>query len=500
MKLFSAEQTRAWDAYTIQQEPIASLALMDRAAACFTDWFTRHYSDPQHPVHIAAGCGNNGGDGVAVARLLSLLGYSVTLHLFDYQTKPSTDFSAQLARLSDQGRVSPTWYRVGDPLPSIPSEAVLVDALFGSGLSRPLQGAWADLVVFLNHLPNEKVAIDLPSGLFADRHTDGPCIEATRTFAFERPKLAFFFPENAQFTGHWETGSIGLHPDFEAVTPSFFHVIGAAEMRALWRPRAKFAHKGTFGHALLVAGSYGKMGAAVLAARAALRSGVGLLTVHAPRCGNVVLQTAVPEAMFSADSGGKYLKKLPDPSSYRAVGIGCGIGTDPETATALRTLLEQSSQPMVLDADALNLLAQHPEWWPLVPSGSILTPHPKEFERLFGQAPNDFARNDLQRAKARAYQVVILLKGAHTAIATPDGNCYFNTTGNPGMATGGSGDVLTGIITALLAQGYPPKDAALLGAYLHGLAGDLAAAEQGEHALTAGDLVAYLGAAALGLS
>lgn len=499
MKLFSAEQTRAWDAYTIQQEPISSLALMDRAAACFTDWFTGHYPDPQRPVHIAAGCGNNGGDGVAVARLLSSLGYPVALHLFDYQAKPSTDFSAQLARLSEQGRVVPNWHRPDNPLPALPREAVLVDALFGSGLSRPLQGAWADLVVFLNHLPNEKVAIDLPSGLFADRHTDGPCIKAARTFAFERPKLAFFFPENARFVGHWEVGTIGLHPDFETITPTVFHITNAVAAKSLWRPRAKFAHKGTFGHALLAMGSYGKMGAAVLAARAALRSGVGLLTVHAPRCGNVVLQTAVPEAMFSADSGGKFLKKLPDPSPYRAVGIGCGIGTDPETAAALRALLAQSSQPLVLDADALNLLAQHPEWWPLVPPGSILTPHPKEFERLFGQTTDDFARNGLQQAKAQTHQVIILLKGAYTAIATPDGNCYFNTTGNPGMATGGSGDVLTGIITALLAQGYPPRDAAIMGAYLHGLAGDLAAAELGENALTAGDLVAYLGAAALEL-
>jgi NAD(P)H-hydrate epimerase len=267
------------------------------------------------------------------------------------------------------------------------------------------------------------------------------------------------------------------------------------EATTLHRPRQKFSHKGTFGHALLVAGSFGKMGAAVLSAKACLRSGVGLLTVHAPRSGNLVLQTSVPEAMSSADHRARLWAEVPEMQGYSSIGVGPGIGKAPETARALQGLLQAYNKPMVLDADALNLLSENPGWWDFLPKNSILTPHPKEFERLFGKTENDFQRNDLHRTKAQEHSVFIVLKGANTAIACPDGECWFNSTGNPGMATGGAGDVLTGILTGLLAQGYPPKSAALLGVYLHGLAGDLAASALSQEALTAGDLVEFLGKA-----
>lgn len=493
MKIFSAPQIREWDRFTIEQEPIASVALMDRAAEAFAEWLLRLYPDSGRPVCILAGMGNNGGDGVALARLLHRQGFSVFLYLFQYaQAEPSADCAAQLARLPQHEGVMVQWCSENTPLPNLPPQALVVDALFGSGLTRPLQGAWATLIAHLNTLPNVVLAIDLPSGLYADRHTDGPCVSADRTFSFETPKLAFFFPENAERVGQWDFGSIGLHPAFATTTETAFAYTTAMEVQSLWRPRAKFGHKGTYGHALLIAGSYGKMGAAVLAARACLRAGAGLLTVHAPCCGNIILQTAVPEAMFSADKAAKIWKSAPKIDPYQAIGVGCGIGTAPETAAALENLLRQAKVPLVLDADALNLLAQHQEWWPLVPHNSILTPHPKEFERLFGRASNDFERNALQRAKAQEYGVYIVLKGAHTAIATPQGKCWFNSTGNPGMATGGSGDVLTGILTGLLAQGYPPEAAALLGVYGHGLAGDRAAKVLGQAGLVAGDLVTHL--------
>ncbi|MDO8368439.1 MAG: NAD(P)H-hydrate dehydratase [Saprospiraceae bacterium] len=500
MKILSAKQTRAWDTYTITNEPITSVDLMNRAAQVFTDWLVQTYPDNTQPIVVFCGTGNNGGDGVAVARLLHWLGFEAKVLVCDFAEKRSADFEAQIAALPKHGNISVEWFNMAKDLPEIMPNALVIDALFGSGLNRPLEGEWAQVVGHLNQLPNEVVSIDLPSGLISDEHTAGESVvHADRTFSFERPKLAFFFPENAERVGEWVFESIRLHPDFERKTDSIFHLLTKNEASALFRPRPKFSHKGRFGHALLVAGSFGKMGAAVLAAKSCLRSGVGLLTVHAPRSGNIILQGAVPEAMVSADHRAKYWAEVPDLQAYSSIGVGPGIGKEPETAVALQGLLQGYDRPMVLDADALNLLAENPAWWKFIPQNSILTPHPKEFERLFGKTKNDFQRNDLQRYKAHKHGVFIVLKGAHTAIACPDGECWFNSTGNPGMATGGTGDVLSGLLTGLLAQGYPPKSAALLGVYLHGLAGDLAAAAGSQEALTAGDLVDYLGRAWLGI-
>lgn len=496
MKIFTTAQIRAWDAYTIEQEPIPSVELMNRAARVFTAWFTALNPDILRPVVIFAGTGNNGGDGLAVARHLHWLFYDTKVLVCHFGERKSSDFEAQLLSMPPHDALEMKWQDQTEQFPDIPRDAVVIDALFGSGLNRPLEGNWARVVEHINHLPNEVVSIDIPSGLYADQSSkNNPVVRADRTFSFETPKRAFFFPENADRVGAWSVGSIGLHPVFCEKNDTPFHYITDKIVRHLHIPRNKFAHKGTFGHALLVAGSYGKMGAAVLAARGCLRSGVGLLSVHVPRSGFVILQTAVPEAMYSADHRAKFSTKVPDTDKYAAIGIGPGIGTVPETARALQQLFADFQRPMVIDADALNLLAMHPSWWELLPENSILTPHPKEFERLFGVSDNDFERNDLQRQKAQEHKVFIVLKGAHTAIAGPDGSCWFNSTGNPGMATGGSGDVLTGILTGLLAQGYTPQAACLLGVYLHGLAGDVAAATWGQEAMTAVDMVNALGAA-----
>lgn len=507
MRIFDTKQTRAWDRYTIENEPITPVSLMNRAAAAFTDWFTGIYTDRQRPVVIIAGTGNNGGDGVAVARFLHWQMYDVHLLVCDFDGNRAPEFEAQLALLPAGLKPRfPNPNDLNDPNDlNSPTPPVYIDALFGSGLSRPLMGQWAEVVDFLNDpRGREVVSIDMPSGLFADRHTTGEAVVyANRTFSFETPKLAFFFPENEAAIGAWTFESIGLHPGFDAETP--FHYLTLPDAARLLQPRSKFSHKGTFGHALLVAGSYGKTGAAILAARACLRAGAGLLSVHAPCCACLPLQTAVPEAMFSTDRRARLWTEAPALERYSAVGVGCGIGQEAETAAALEELLTSAQREhfnrswstwgMVLDADALNLLAQHPDWWALIPPETILTPHPKEFERLFGKSDNDFARNALQRQKAQEHQVYIVLKGAHTAIACPDGTCWFNSTGNPGMATGGSGDVLTGILTGLLAQGYAPGDAALLGVFLHGLAGDRAAQKWGCQAMVAGDLTEFMGEA-----
>jgi hydroxyethylthiazole kinase-like uncharacterized protein yjeF len=508
MKIFETEQIRNWDAYTIEHEPIASVELMNRAAKAFTEWFIAEYPNPQRPIIVFSGTGNNGGDGLSVARLLRWYVREVKVIVCDFMGKRSEDFQAQLKAIPkdleitflDSPAAVETLSAKHAPNASnalnFPDSSIIIDALFGSGLTRPLEGEWADLVDVLNGFPNEVVSVDLPSGLFADKHTPGEAIvRAARTFSFETPKRAFFYSENADHVGEWSFGSIGLHKKFYATTPTPFHYVTKKDAASLVYSRATFSHKGTYGHALLVVGSYGKMGAAVLAAKACLRAGAGLLTVHAPRSGNIVMQTAVPEAMFSPDKRAILWAKAPELLQYAAIGIGCGIGLATETATALYALLQKAEQPLVLDADALNLLAQNPVWWRYVPRNSILTPHPKEFERLFGTSANDFERNELQRLKAQEHGIFIVLKGAFTAIACPDGACWFNSTGNPGMATGGSGDVLTGILTGLLAQGYAPRDAALLGVYLHGLAGDMAAKELGQAALIAGDLVTFLGKA-----
>lgn len=493
MKIFTATQTQAWDRYTIEQEPIRSIDLMNRAVQVLRDWFVQHYAQ-NRPVVVFCGTGNNGGDGIGLAKQLTWLNFDAKVVVCDFAAKRSADFEAQIASISQQHSIAIEWHQHAKDLPAVPHHALVVDALFGSGLNRPLEGEWAQVVDYLNGLPNEVLAIDLPSGLFADAHTLGNAVvRATRTFSFERPKRAFFFPENAERVGEWSFRSIGLQPAFEAQNESPYHFLSERDAVLLYRPRPKFAHKGTFGHALMVAGRFGKMGAAVLSAQACLRSGAGLLTVHAPRSGNIILQTNVPEAMVSADHRAKYWAEIPDLQVYASIGVGPGIGKEAETAAALGRLLRAYDKPIVMDADALNLLAENPSFWDFLPKNSILTPHPKEFERLFGKTENDFQRNDLQLEKAQQHGVFVILKGAHTAIACPDGECWFNSSGNPGMATGGSGDVLTGILTGLLAQGYAPKAAALLGVYLHGLAGDFAAAELSQEALMAGDIIDYLG-------
>ena len=495
MKIFTTEQIRAWDAYTIEKEPIASVELMNRAAQVFTDWLVRFYPDSERPVCILAGTGNNGGDGIAVARLLHQKFYSVKVLVCAFSGKRSADFDVQITVLPPHQAVDMETLTSPESLPEIKSDTLIIDALFGSGLSRPLEGPWAKLIDWINQLPNEKIAIDLPSGLFADRHSSGPVVEATRTFSFQTPKLAFFFPENAGRVGDWAFGDIGLHPQYLRETETPFHLLGREEARALVKPRQRFSHKGSFGHALLINGSLGKMGAAVLAAEACLRSGVGLLSLHTPVCGYGILQTRVPEAMCYLDDSQNCWSELPDLKPFSAIGAGCGIGIGPKTAQALKRLIQTAKVPLVLDADALNLLAQHPAWFSFLPAGTILSPHPKEFERLFGPSANDFERLALLRKKAQEHRLTIILKGANSAIASPDGSCWFNSTGNPGMATGGSGDVLTGILTGLLAQGYAPEVACRLGVYLHGLAGDLAAAEKSQEGMTAGDLVFFWGKA-----
>ena len=496
MKILTAKQVRELDSYTIEHEPISSLNLMERAARVFANWFSSHFPDRKQLVSIFCGPGNNGGDGLAITRLLSQDHYEVKAFLVRGSGRLSTDCQANYDRLKKERSCPVELLNEASAFPMLRKGSFLIDALFGSGLSRPLDGFWEKLVAHLNQQEVLRISVDLPSGMFPDEPTPGASVQAHHTFSFEMPKLGFVFPENAERVGDWNFGSIGLHPGFIKSERTPYYLMDRPMLLPRLRQRKKYDHKGSFGHALLVAGGYGKVGAAILAARAVLRSGAGLVTVHAPKCAYQILQVAFPEAMVSVDEHKFAISSLnEDFGQFNAVGVGCGIGTNDLTAAALRQILEKARTPLVLDADALNLLAKHPDLMKKIPARSILTPHPKEFERMFGVSENSFDRNFHQRKKAKELGVFIVLKGAHTAVASPYGNCYFNSTGNPGMATGGTGDVLTGMLTGLLAQGYPPLDACLLGVYLHGLAGDLARFDLEQEALLASDVIAHIGKA-----
>lgn len=499
MKIFSADQIRQWDQYTIQHEPISSFDLMERASNCFVQWFQAKYPNEDRLVSIFCGTGNNGGDGLAVARLLHEHHYRVEV-IHCQIGKATVDCEKNFQKLQQLGFVHINSLKKNDSLPVISANSIVIDAIFGSGLNRPIEGYWSEVVNYINTQSQETIAIDIPSGLYSDQSSlTNTTVKANFTLSFERPKLAFLFPENYAAAGSWDFRSIGLHTSYADQTPTDYYLVTEDLISSRLRKRNKFDHKGTFGHALLVVGSYGKMGAAILAAQACLRTGVGLLSVNIPRCGYEIMQSQVPEAMVIADPKSDYWSEVPSLEHYKAIGLGCGLGQHMRTIQAFEDGLKTATTPMVIDADALNIISQDLELLQYVPKKSILTPHPKEFERLFGTSSNDFDRLALLREKAKEFDLIILLKGAHTAIALPNGRCYFNNTGNPGMATGGSGDALTGMITSLLAQGYPSPDAAILGVYLHGKAADLAAQEIGENALLPRDLINTIGKAFLGL-
>ncbi|MGE5424671.1 MAG: NAD(P)H-hydrate dehydratase, partial [Syntrophothermus sp.] len=456
MKILSTEQIREADKYTIKNEPISSINLMERAAGrCFL-WFERNLI-PGNRLVFFCGTGNNGGDGLAIARMMRQndRNRQILVYVAGDPEKGSEDFRVNYKRLQDLG-MKPETLTEEDSLPAIDAvEDVVIDALFGSGLGRPLEGIHAGIVHHLNASGAVIVSIDVPSGLFIDKTATSEkqtIIHADYTLTFSPPKMAFLFPENEIYTGRWEILDIGISRDFINDTPSLNYYLTAPEVADILKTRKKFSHKGNFGHALLITGSRGKMGAAVLAARACLRTGAGLVTSHIPASGNDILQIAVPETMVEPDHDENILSEIHDLTPYTAIGAGPGLGMAEQTAKTLKFLIQNAGRPLVLDADALNILGENKTWLSFLPAGSILTPHPKEFERIAWKTENDFERNERQRELSQKHGIYIVLKGAHTAITTPEGKCYFNSTGNPGMATGGSGDVLTGIITGMMAQ------------------------------------------------
>ena len=496
MKIFATSLIREIDALTIKHEPLASIDLMERAALSCTKWLKEKFT-PDTNFIVLTGPGNNGGDGWAIARLLAGCGYR---HIRLFPVSPLTALSPDAAvnrqRLMDQNLVPVSALDSADRFPVIRKEDVIIDALFGTGLSRPLSGLATALVEHVNASGCKVISIDIPSGLMGEDNAGNTMeyvIRAHHTLTFQFPKLSFFFPENEVFVGEWTVLDIGLHRETIENMSTPFYFIEGKDIACRLKPRRKFSHKGTYGHALLLAGSYGMMGAAVLASRACLRAGAGLVTAHIPRKGYGILQSTVPEAIVSLDVSEECFSRLPEMKPYTAVAVGPGTGTRPEVQEALNDLFMKCRVPLVIDADALNIIAEHKEMLDRMPENSILTPHPKEFERLAGKSATGYERLMKQIEFATTRKCIVLLKGAYTSIAMPDGTCFFNSTGNPGMATGGSGDVLTGILVSLLAQGYKPADAALTGVYIHGLAGDFAAMKTGRNALIASDIIDNLG-------
>jgi len=501
MKIFTTKQIASIDQFTIQNEPIADIDLMERAALQIVNWLIQHISNEKKLLFFA-GPGNNGGDALAIARMLADHDYQCDVYLVDFGKGLKGSPAINWERLEKQGKVKLANIAEEKDIPEIREDTVVVDGLFGSGLSRKLSGIPEKIVAEINVSTAKTVAIDIPSGLFGEDNSENnleKVLQADFTLTFQFPKLSFFFPEHDHLLGQWEVLPIGLHPQAIEKTGTPFQFLVEAEIASRIAKRTKFSHKGTYGHALLIAGSYGKMGASVLASKACLRCGVGLLTTHIPRTAYEIIQTSVPEAMCSIDPSDLMFTEFPDLSQFSAIGVGPGLGMKTNTERALKCLLEANPDKLVIDADGLNILGKHPGWLELLPENTILTPHPKEFERIAGVTSDSWSRLQRQLEFSKKYKAIVVLKGAHTCISFPNGEVYLNTTGNPGMATAGSGDTLTGIILGLLAQDYSPQDAALIGVFVHGMAGDLAVEQLGQISMIAGDLTDSLGKAFLKL-
>ncbi|MCJ7468331.1 MAG: NAD(P)H-hydrate dehydratase [Maribacter sp.] len=499
MKLFNAEQIYAADKSTIENQHITSDELMERAAIRVFNWLHTRLQGAPVKIHLFCGIGNNGGDGVAVARHLTEHGYTIRVYVVNYSKSRSKDFLIHLERLKER-TIWPEFLDATSELPIIGNDDIIIDAIFGIGLNRPPED-W--VVKLIEHLNNSKaflLSVDIPSGLYTDkvpRHAEG-IVKAHHVLSFQAPKLVFFLPETGIYVNQWEVLDIGLDPEYLQATETAYELIGKNEVLPLYMPRERFSHKGTYGHSLIIGGSYGKIGAVILSAKACLHAGSGLVTAYVPKCGYIPLQTALPEIMVITDEGEHSLSKIAFELNPTVIGLGIGLGTDPGTIDAFADFLAKNKVSLVIDADGLNMLSKNKKLLDKLPKKSVLTPHPKELERLIGKWKDDFDKLGKVMAFSQQYDCIVVIKGAHT-ITVYEGKGYVNTTGNPGMATAGSGDVLTGIITGLIAQGYDSLVAAIFGVYLHGRSGDLAIEDTGYQALTATSLITTLGKAYIDL-
>ncbi len=494
LKILDAESIREAERKTIENESIRSWDLMERAARRCYEWIRRHHPR-MRAITFFCGLGNNGGDGLAMARMFCENGVSTRVVQVKYSDEMTLDCQTNLEkiRLLD---ISITTIHEGDDLSKLSIESgITVDCIWGLGLSRAVKGYWGDLIDCISAQAGEIISIDMPSGLFGNRPTPegGKVIRADVVLTFQVPKLALLLPDNAKCARRWHVVDIGLDRAYLDRAKTKAYCVTRSAIAKVYRPREKFSHKGTYGHALLIGGSCGKMGAISLSTMACLRVGSGLTTAHVPELGYDIVQTRVPEAMCTMGKGHAHLVGLGPIGKPSAVGIGPGLGTHREVGDVLLALFQGVDCPVVVDADAINALAAHPDLLAYLPENAILTPHYREFQRLAGTWRDDFEKLQMLRAFAESHSCIVVYKGAHTIVVNTDGDLFFNSTGNPGMATGGTGDVLTGMLCGLLAQGYSPLSAALMGVYLHGSAADLALQSQSQESLIATDLIACIG-------
>lgn len=497
MKIPNALQMKELDAYTIQENDIKSIDLMEQAAQQIVRFICVEYPQKDKQIVIFSGPGNNGGDGLATARLLYHNGYNnIQVFLFNTNNALSEDCKINADRLAEECADVPfTEVQQQFEAPTLDKNALIIDALFGIGLNKPLGGGYAALVRFINATQSEVLSIDMPSGLMCEDNTynsPSAIVRATCTLTLGLPKLALILADNQKYVGRSYVLNIGLRIDGLENKSVPYQISDVDDIKALLKPRPVYGHKGTFGNALLIAGKYGMAGAAILAAKACLKTGVGKVTIHTPIDNNDVLQIAVPEAVLSHDEDNQIFTSPIKTEFFQAMAIGSGIGTHKNTALAFIEQISHTNLPLLIDADGINILGGHKGWIPQVPANTIFTPHPKEMQRLGICNTDSFSTLIEAISMAKQHNFYICLKGHYTAICTPNGKVYFNPTGNSGMGTAGSGDVLTGIILSLLSQQYCEEDACRLGVFIHGLAGDYATQDLGEHSVTASDIINYL--------
>ncbi|WP_452230124.1 NAD(P)H-hydrate dehydratase [Lacinutrix sp. MEBiC02404] len=500
MKIFSKEQIYEGDKLTAEKQGITSTDLMERAATQIFNWMHMRMQGAQVPIHVFCGIGNNGGDGLVLARHLITHGYNVKMYVINYSDTRSKDFLINYDRIKNISKVWPLLMTDAEEFPEIHPDDIIVDAIFGIGLNRPVV-SWVKAL--FQHFKASKaftLAIDLPSGMYPDQvpANEKDVVWSHYTLSFQTPKLIFFLPETEKYTVQWEVLDIGIDPEYLNATDTAYELIGKNEMLPIYKPREKFSNKGTYGHALIIGGSYGKMGSVTLASRAALSSGAGLVTAYIPKCGYTALQSSFPEAMVLTDTNEEILTNISFDIEPNVIAFGVGVGTATKTINAFENFLKTNKIPLVIDADGINILAKKKALLKLLPEQTVLTPHPKELERLVGKWNDDFDKLKKVKALSKKYKLIIVIKGANSLTVFKDKG-YVNTTGNPGLATAGTGDVLTGIITGLIAQGYEPLSATLFGIYLHGKSADIAIETLGYQSLIASHVIETLGQAYIDL-
>jgi len=491
MKILTAKQIQLGDIETIRKEPIASIDLMERASQVLYAHIKRTGLIKYNSINLFCGIGNNGGDGLVLARMFVENGLNVTVYIVHFRDSYSPDFTTNLNRLKQMGCKIVSLYEESSH-PTIPNNTTIIDAIFGMGLNRRPSHWVESLIHWINKTSSQTISIDLPSGLFTDNPSEHQVVIADHTLTFQVPKMVCFLESTAKYIGEWTILDIGIDKTFLKEVDSKSIYITSSIIEEIYRPKSKFSHKGTNGHGLIIGGEYGKIGAVQLAAKACLCSGAGLVRVYTPECGYIPIQTAIPELMVITDNHPEIITNIPNYIPASAIGVGIGMGQHKETLLAFENFLNQNTKPLVIDADGINMLAKEPRLLNLIPPKTILTPHPKELQRLIGTWSNDFERIEKTKQFSEKYNNIIVVKGAHTQIIYKD-SIYINSTGNQGMATAGSGDVLTGVLTGLLAQQYNPLEAAMLGVYLHGFSGDEAFKVHGNyHTITASSIIEYL--------